>query len=644
MPDMLSNAVAGLQVFQRALSTTSHNIANVNTDGYSRQTTDISTRLPSIQGGVFYGNSVEVNAVTRHYDQFLTAEQRLAQSSFSRLETYTDLSSQIDDVLADPLGGISPVLQDFFSAAQDVADDPTSSTARLQLLNQSDALTQRFAFLDSRFRDLADNTGTRITEVVNEINDLVSSIKDVNLRLGDSGAFGNGSSQSADLLDQRDQYLDELSKRINISVIDEGRGQMSIFVGNGQTILNGVTQFTLSPATNPANPDEDFIIYNGLNQVNDLSQHLDGGELGGLLQFRREVLNPGRNSLGRVALAVAETVNIQHNRGMDLYNNQGQDFFSYSAPEAYPYSTNAGAASVTSSISDVSQLTEENYTLSYDGANWSMTSFSGGSTVTVADGGGAGTLVSLDGIDINIAAGHTLGAGDAFTIRPYLNAAKNLQTLISDPNRIAAAAPIRANANLQNLGNGEISDGTVTDSSNPNLTNTVNLTFSSATTFTSPVDVVVNGTTTITAGNPITYIENMSVEANGWLVTLNGTPQSGDVFTIDANSNGVGDNRNMLAFANLQNTRILDNQASSFQEAYSSFIGRIGAQVQSAESTKDAQGSLLGQISDRKAQISGVNLDEEAADLVKFQQAYEATARIISTSQTLFETLISVTR
>jgi len=644
MADLLNTAVTGLQVFQRALATTSHNIANVNTEGYSRQTSDFSTRTPSFQGDVFYGNGVQVNAVTRNYDNFLTSERRLALSSHSRLETFSNLASHIDDVLADPQGGISPIMQEFFSAAQDVADDPTSSTARLQMLNQSQALTQRFSFLDTRFRDLADNTNDQINQVVNEINELVGSIRDINLRLTDAQHFGTDSQQSADLLDRRDRYLDELSEKINITVFDEGGGQLSIFIGNGQTILNSTAQFELTPATNPANPDEDFIVYDGLIRVTDLSDHLDGGELGGLLEFRQDVLNPARNSLGRVALAVAETVNAQHREGMDLYGNLGQDFFSLSSPEVLGYSTNAGAATVTAQVSDVSQISAENYTLSFDGANWTLQRESGAATVTVADGGAAGTSVVLDGLSVDIAAGHTVGVGDAFTVRPTLFAAHNLQTLISDPNLIAAASPIRANGNLDNLGNAQIDNGTVLDSGDANLLNTVSLSFTSANTFTAPVDVVINGTTTVLAGAAIPYSENMTVAANGWQVSLSGTPQTGDTFTVEANTNGVGDNRNMLDLANLQHSRILDNNASTYQEAYSAFVGRIGAQVQSAEVTRDAQASLLTQISDRKEQVTAVNLDEEAADLIKYQQAYEATARIINTAQTLFETVLSVTR
>ena len=183
MPDMLNTAVSGLLTFQRALSTTSHNISNVNTEGFSRQSVEIGTNTPSFLGNSFFGNGVQIDAVARAYDQFLTQEVRDTTSVHSRLDKFGELASHIDDVLADPQGGISPILHDFFVSVQDVADDPTSSTARFALINTGQTLASRFHNIDNRFEELSNNSITDIRNVVTEINELVIAIRDVNIAL-----------------------------------------------------------------------------------------------------------------------------------------------------------------------------------------------------------------------------------------------------------------------------------------------------------------------------------------------------------------------------------------------------------------------------------------------------------------------------
>ena len=452
MPDMLNTAVSGLLTFQRALSTISHNIANVNTEGYSRQSVEIRTNTPSFYGNTFYGNGVRVDSVSRAYDQFLTLEVRDTRSDFARLDKFGELAAHIDDVLADPAGGISPILHEFFAAVQDVADDPTSSTARLAMIDTAQILTGRFASIDSRFEDLARNTATDMRNVVNEINDLVVAIRDINIELTSSHAFGSSTQQSGDLLDKRDALLDQLAEKIDITVVDEGENHISIFIGNGQTMLNGTVAFTLSAQPDNADPGQDVIAYNGLINVYDLSSQLSGGELGGILDFRQNVLQPTRNALGRMAIGLAETFNAQMRDGMDLNGNLGQDFFSYSGPQAISFTSNTGTATINAVVSDIAAMTTDNYSFAFDGVNWTITSDSG-TSASVANGAPA-TLV-FEGITYTIN-GATALAGDRFTIKPTLAGAGSLQVITSDPDEIAAALPIRTSSSLSNLGTVEV--------------------------------------------------------------------------------------------------------------------------------------------------------------------------------------------
>ena len=640
MPDMLNTAVSGLLTFQRALSTTSHNISNVNTEGYSRQNVEIATNTATRLGNSFFGNGVHIEAVVRAYDQFLTQEVRDTTSVHARLDKFRDLAAHIDDVLADPQGGVSPVLHNFFASVQEVADDPTSSTARFAMINNGQTLASTFHNIDNRFEELSQNTITDIRQVVDEINELVVAIRDINIALNDSNASGKVTQQSSDLLDRRDQLLTELARRVDISVINEQDNHISIFIGNGQTVLNGAEAFSLSAQPNVADPTQDVIAYNGLISVNDLSDQLTGGELGGLLEFRKNVLIPTQNSLGRTAIALAEVMNAQMRDGMDLNGNLGQDFYSYTNPQINSFTSNTGTATVSGVVSDVTALTIDNYEIAFDGANWTLSSDSG-TTASVANGAPA-TLV-FEGLTLTINGAGAV-AGDRFTIKPTAAAAGSFQVVMTDSSEIAAMVPIRSQASLGNLGTLEVSPGVITDVTNANLLNTATFTFNNPpTTFTSNVDVVVGGVP-ILAGAAITFSNNMLIDANGWQVNLSGAPEASDVFTVESNAGGIGDNRNALSLANLQNLGVLDGGKATFQDDYGKLVGFVGSSTLAATIERDAQGALLSQAQSRKDSKVGVNLDEEAADLIKFQQAYEATARIISTVQTMFDTLLSSTR
>ena len=640
MADLLNNAVSGLMAFQRALSTTSHNIANVNTPGYSRQTAEFVTNPPSFFGGNYFGNGVSIASVTRAYDQFLTSEVRDSTSLFTRSQKFSELSGYIDDVLADPRGGISPMLHDFFESVQDVADDPASSTARYALINSADTLAARFQSFDQRFEELTRNTGADIRSTVDEINSLVGQIRDVNVTLNDFAPSAASTQQSADLLDKRDALLNELAQKVDITVVDEAENNLSIFIGNGQTMLSGTSAFSLAAQPDIGDPSRDVISYSGLISVFDISSNLTGGELGGLLDFRNNVLEPTRNALGRTAIGLAETFNAQMRDGMDLNGNLGQDFFSYAGPQSIAFSSNLGTPTVSTVVSDVSALTTDNYELDFDGANWTLTSASG-SSATVANGAPATLL--FEGLNLTIN-GATAVAGDRFTIKPTLAASGGLQVLTSDPTEIAAAVPIRSSASLDNLGSLDISPGVVIDVTDPNLLSTTTLTFDNPpTTLRADADVVVGGVSYL-AGAAIPFSNNMQVDANGWQVSLNGAPQAGDVFTVESNVGGTGDNRNALNLANLQNVGVFDGGIATYQEDYGSLVGFVGSQTLAANLERDAQESLLIQAIDRQSAKASVNLDEEAADLVRYQQAYEATARLISTAQTIFETLLNSVR
>ena len=632
MPDLLNIGTSGLLTYQRALNTTSHNIANVNTDGYSRQSSEIQANVPSFQGGLVFGNGSRVQSITRAFDNLLATELRDNLSTFNRSEAFSELAGNIDDLLADPQGGLSPLLIDFFGSVQDLAEDPASTTARIAMIDTAQVLTNRFANFDLRFQNIDENTTVQIRNVVSEINTLVEGIKDINLALQDTTTSGQLTEQSADLLDRRDALLNELAGLVDITVVNPTEPALSVFVGNGQALLNGATSFSLQTQPDPRDPTRDIIAYSGLTAAFDISSQINQGELGALLRFREQVLDPTRNSVGRLAIGLAETFNAQMRDGMDLNGNLGTDFFSYSQPQVIDNAGNAGTATISAVITDVTALSTDDYLIEFDGANWNLTSDSG-TTASVANGTPA--TLAFEGFTLTInGAGAVLG--DRFTIKPTLSGARTLDVVTSNPDEIAAAAPIRTETSLSNLGDVTISPGVVTDVTDANLLTPVTIRFTAANTF----DVV--GAVPPQVG--VAYTNNMTVSANGWQVTLSGTPQAFDELTIESNAGGSGDNRNMLLLGALETTGVFDGGRASYQEDYATLVGVVGRQTQAALIETDANESLLIQARDRRLELSGVNLDEEAADLVRYQQAYEANARIISVAQTIFDTLLQSVR
>ncbi|KAA3627628.1 MAG: flagellar hook-associated protein FlgK [Proteobacteria bacterium] len=637
--DMLGIGVSALLSYQRSLATTGHNIANVNTDGYSRQRTDLTQRVPQYSGNGFIGTGVEVVTTQRIYNQFLVNEVRNNSTSYKQTETFYQFASGVDRLLADAQAGLQPGLDSFFNAVQQLADFPTSSAVRQTVYSEAESLTARFDTLSQQLGSMRNSADLQLRNTVSEINGLASSIAALNERIV---SFRGGASQGQlpnDLQDQRDELLRQLAERVRVTALEQDDGALNVFIGNGQTLVAGNRASTL--ATLPGNFDASQleIAFSQGGTTIPITGQISGGVLGGLLQFRSEVLDPAFNELGRVAIGLADTFNDQHQLGQDLLGNPGGLFFNdlaATSPTTFASTTNTGTGVIAAAITDVNTLTSSDYRLNYVAGTYSLIRLSDNTTVS---SGASLAAIAADGLSFSLASG-ALASGDSYLIRPTLNGAADIALSIATPEAIAAAAPIRTATALANTGNGVISAGTVNapPPADANLQQTVTITFDNPpTTF----DVVGTGT-----GNPtnVAYTSGGSITYNGWTIQLSGTPAAGDVFTIEANTGGVGDNRNALLLAGLQTQNTLQNGTATFQSAYASFVASAGVQTHQADISQQAQKSLLDQAVVSRDAISGVNLDEEAANLVKFQQAYQAAAQVIATANTLFETLIGAVR
>ena len=643
--DILGIGVSGLLAFQRSLATTGHNISNVNTPGYSRQRVDLVSNQPQASGNGFIGTGVQSSTVQRIYDNFLTGQVRSATSANSQLQTYSSLAGQVDNLLADPTSGLNPGLQGFFDAVHTASADPASIPARQVLLSQANTLTNRFHYLDQRLSDLRQGINTQITTSVAAINNLASGIAKLNQQIVLAKGLAGGQPPN-DLLDQRDALVAKLSEQVSVTSVDQNDGAQNIFIGTGQTLVVGGNASTLSVVGNPYDVTRYEVALSTGAITSITSDYITGGTLGGALDFRKEMLDPAQNALGRVAIGLATTFNDQHKLGQDLKGVLGQDFFNALgsiSPKVYSTS----AATLTASVSNVNALTTSDYRLDYNGANYTLTRLSDNAVISSVPFGAFPQTIASEGLTLTLTAGAV--AGDSFLIQPTRTAAKDVSVVTSDPTRIALAGPLvtreatNANGLPTNLGTGKISAGNVTNTTALPLAAPITLTFNSATNLFN----VVGGPGGTIAYNPATDSAGKSFTFAGFggvTFSLSGVPSNGDSFTINNNTNGVSDNRNGLQLADLRNQTKLANSSATYAGAYGQLIADVGSTASRVDVSASAQKALLNNVTASRDSVSAVNLDEEAANMLRFQQAYQAAAQVISVSNTLFQTLITAVR
>lgn len=623
MADLLSTGVSGLLAAQVGLSTVGHNVANANTDGYSRQQVSFTARTPQQQGSFYVGTGVDTQAVQRAYSQFLNTSLWSATSSQGRATTYQALTGQINNQLSGTRN-LQTSLDSFFGAMQDVANAPADPAARQVLLARGNALASTFNALSGQFQQLDSQVQGQIGDTVNSINSDSTSIAKLNDQIR-TASTGNG--QPSDLLDQRDALVKKLSGEIGVSVVAQNDGTIGIYTGNGQALVTGTQAHALGTAPNAYDATRLEVV--GRDSGSVISGRIGGGTLGALLDFRGSVLDPAQNQLGRAALAISSAVNAQHAQGIDLQGAVGGNFFNVSGPTVQAASTNQGSATLSASIGQVGALTNKDYLLGYDGSAWNLRD-SSGNAVAMSGTGTAANPFQADGLSLVVGIGAS--SGDSFRIQPSRNAAASIAMAIDDPNRIAAAKPLLATSASGNTGSGAIGSISIFNSSDPNLFTPSSIAFTSSTSY----SIDGGSAQAFTAGQPIVH--------NGWSMQLNGTPAAGDSFSIKPNSNARGDNANALTLGAVANLGVLDNGVTSVGKAYGQLVSQVGSAGALANDALTTQTSVYNQAMSAQQGVSGVNIDEEAANLVRYQQAYQASAQVISTASSLFDALLGAVK
>ena len=640
MANILGIGTSALLAMQQALNTTGHNIANVSTDGYSRQTTELDTLVPQLSGGNYIGSGVRVTSVERAYDQFLVDQVINQASSLGYYDTYASMTARVDNLMGDATTGLTGTLQQFFDAVQAVADNPGSTTEREILLARANELASRFQQLDGNLADLDAEAKGRTTLVVGEVNDIAERLAKLNTEIARASAASAGSPPN-DLLDERDRLLGALSEKIGISVNQNANGTVDVMVGTGQPLVIGGDSQTLTLSVSAAAPGQFEIGITGVNgTIASISNVIKGGELQGLVDFSSRVIDSARNGLGLVGLGITNTFNAQHQLGMDLNNLLGGDFFTDPNATVTAGSNNAGTATVGVSIDDVTAMEASDYRMTYDGAQWLVTRTSDNTVTT-----GAGPF-SLDGITINI--GGAPAAGDTFLVRPVHDVAGQFSVQLIDASQIAAAAPVRADVALANIGTAAMTELAVNDPTGLPLAAPITLTFDpDAFGVGVPGYDVTGGPAGPLAYDPATESGGKSFTLPGFgdiSFTLSGQPQTGDVLTIESNTGGSGDNRNALLLAGLQSQQQFSGGTASYGELYGQVVADVGVATRQAQSGLETETLLMARAQGARDSVSGVNLDEEAANLLRFQQAYQAAAQVISVADEVFQTLLNATR
>ncbi len=639
--NILSIGQSALAAAQVGLATTGHNIANSGTVGYTRQLVTQGAVAGQNLGYGFVGKGTEVTGVTRAYSEFLTQQVLGAQVNRSSLDTYYSQIKRIDNLLADTSAGVSPALQDFFQSVQNLAAQPNDAASRQSVLSSSEALAARLNGLDAQFGDIRAGVNGQIESGVSAINAYARQISLLNDAIEKATTAAQGKPPN-DLMDQRDQLIRELGQEVRVTVVAQGNSS-NVFIGNGQPLVVGAKSYSLAATSSPTDSTRTVVAYVTKDKTTVLADSaLPGGRLGGLFEFRSQTLDPTQNALGRVAIALAFDVNAQHRLGQTPSGALGMDLFAVPQPLVSGSRDNLGTGLPAAAIADPSQLTSSDYQLQFDGTNYKLTRLSDKQSFSYAS-----LPQTVDGFTLTMSG--TPATSDTYLIRPTAAGASGLRVQIRDIVQLAAAAPIRTQALPANAGTGSISAGSVDANFVPaNIASSLTLQYAAAGNQLSgfpalPVTVTANGSSiTYAAGAAVPFIADASYAFNGMQVSLSGAPADGDRFTIVANANGSGDARNAALIADLQGALTMGNGSAHFQGAYSQLVSDVGNKARELQVTSEAAGIYYSQAVDAQQSESGVNLDEEAANMMRYQQAYQAAGKLMQAASQMFQILLQL--
>jgi flagellar hook-associated protein 1 FlgK len=625
VPDIFEISVTALRAFQTALSVTSNNIANANTPGYARERIDLTAAPPQADGAASVGSGVVVTAISRAYSQATVDQLNSSQGALGQLNSLQNYTNQIDNLFGTTVGGVSTALQGFYNAWSDVANNPTSTASRQALLGKAQSLSASFQNTSAQLNALNADVNARIGADVTQINTIATSIAKLNQQIvvakGQDGGFPPN-----ELLDQRDTLVSNLSQLVGVTTSTDSNGALNVFVGNGQPLVLQAVTTALTTVPNSFNSAQLEVSSAALNG-NVISGSLNSGDLGGLLAARGHAIDPAINQLGQIATALSGAVNAQQNAGLNLNGQLGGNLYSIAAPAAVASSKNTGTAAATVNVIDTGALTSSDYLLSFKAGAYALTRVGDGANVPLTGSGSAANPFVAVGLSIVLTGASA--NGDQILIRPTAGAAATFKTVLVDPSQLAAAGAVQSTTAGTNTGSATIGVASVLDATNPNLLVPTSIQFTSPTTYS------ING-----AGS-FAYAAGSNISLNGWQVQISGVPATGDSFSVKTNAGSAGDNRNALLFSNQRSLGVLAGGTVSIGGAVGALLTGAGSLAQQVNTAQTAQAAINSQAQQNFQSVSGVNLDEEAASLLQWQNAYQASAKALQIGSTLFQTLLT---
>ncbi|PVZ66739.1 flagellar hook-associated protein FlgK [Pelagibaculum spongiae] len=680
MAGMMQTGLSGLTVSQAGLSTTSHNIANVNTPGYSRQRVFQDARIPDFSGAGFIGTGAEMSNILRNYDQFAVMQVWSNTTTANQYDYSYNTTSQIDKLLSDSSTGLADSMQHLFTSMQGVANNPSDPAARQVMLDRSQLLVDRMESLDKQLLESGNRINSAIDGSVTIVNSLAEQIAAINVEIDKISAGSNF--QPNDLLDKRDDMIRELSEYTSVKVQTGERLMVDVFIGTGQSLVLGGANNTLKTSPDPGDPLNRSIQITSNTGDIDITDTITGGKIGAMKELKKTAVEETQNELGRLALVIQQTMNEQQKLGVDINGQLGEPLYSdvnsqhLKDARGQAYLTNNGAAKASVSIDDASKLTTSDYTVKFIGdvdndkykylvtrknpeETFEIDTTEQADPLLIKIAGGTAPNDFDEGFSIELS--EAPAVGDKFLITPTRHGLTDFQRRIDDPEKIAAAVPV-TNVNAEtNAGDSRIQNlkfvERTGDGSGWNSLKDITLTFQDAIDFDGDgtpdgpgFTLSIDGGVTTTASIPYNQATDETVK--GYQIeiadlgkiefNLAGTPQAGDSIKISANRSGQGDNRNMQLMAGLKDQNLVNGR--TLTEAYGQTVSRIGAQGDNAKINMDASKTLLNLANQNQQSISGVNLDEEATRLMQYQQAYQASAKVISVADGVIQTLLDAIR
>jgi flagellar hook-associated protein 1 FlgK len=670
---LLNIGMSGLNASQVSLATVGNNIANANTAGYSRQQTTQVSNASNLYGGVFIGSGTTLADVRRVYNAYLDNQLQTSTSLSSDANAYLDQVNPLDKLFSDKTTGISAVLSSFFSSVQTAAATPSDTASRQLLLTNAQTLSNRFNALASQMTQQNEGINSQLTTLTGQVNQLTASIASLNQQIAQSSnSSGSGPSN---LLDARNEAVRSLNELVGVTV-QEQNGSYNVSLGNGQSLVLGNTSNTLSTARTGIDKSQLNIQVNSPSTSSDITSVISGGKIGGLLRYREDVLVPAQNDLGRTALVMADKINSQLGQGLDANGEFGASLFSninsaaaISQRSLGSSNNSTGSGNLNVTITNSSALTTFDYSVTFTAADKY--------TVKRSDGKDMGSFdlspaAEIDGFKLDLNGGG-LQAGDAFKVTPTRNAASTITTQMTDSNKLAFAGPLVATGSTSNGGTGALTPPVLSTpldiyggadlaalQAGIKDSTPVTLAFKDAAGGSQAYEVFNSkgqriGTGTIVPGQSNDLTINVPMlDASGapipgksfsFNTTVSGSPSKNDKYEVAFNVGGKKDNSNANQLLALQTKATVGvtggNAGMSMTTAYSRLVEQVGAKASQALGDSTASGAILSRAKSEVASVSQVNLDDEAADLVKFQQYYTASSQIIKAAQETFSTLIN---